>query len=205
MASFKPTPYKDLFKLSRPKKQALLVLIAVAVIDFCTPLGVSWGVLYLLCFFLLCKESKQIIIAFSILTMALTLTKWLVYYAPEMNNMSLVNRVITLLIINVMTVLVLRHKKLDDKIMHERNVYAKELEEMLFMVSHKLRKPITSYLGLVRVMDKDKVLTQEELKNITRHITSSAIELDSVTKELTKFMYGSAESIKNKNQSQEEL
>lgn len=67
--------------------------------------------------------------------------------------------------------------------------YMASVEKMLFMVSHKIRKPVTNCMGLMTLVDDDKTLTQEDLNAIVNHFKSSAIELDQFTKELTNFIY----------------
>lgn len=75
--------------------------------------------------------------------------------------------------------------------------YMASVEKMLFMVSHKIRKPVTNCMGLMTLVDEDKTLTQEDLNAIINHFKSSAIELDQFTKELTNFIYEIEQ--KNKN------
>lgn len=116
--------------------------------------------------------------------------------------MVLLNKAITIFVIIITTIFTVRHKKLHDRIDTDRNTYVKELEKMLFMVSHRMRKPITSYLELMNIVESEKVLTQEELKLIMKHIKLSALELDSFTKELTKFMSESVKNVEKKNQTQ---
>ena len=71
----------------------------------------------------------------------------------------------------------------------ERKEYIKSLEEMLTMTSHKVRKPIASCLGIMSLMENKVPLSQDELLNIVEHLKSSALELDTFTKELTTFIF----------------
>lgn len=66
---------------------------------------------------------------------------------------------------------------------------SKEVEEMLFMTSHEVRKPIASCIGLMNLVENDSHLSQEELWKIVRHLKLSALELDDFTKKLTSFMH----------------
>ncbi len=102
--------------------------------------------------------------------------------------MALTNRVITILVIIVIAIFGLRHRKLADALKEERNIYIKELEEMLFMTSHRVRKPLTTCLGLMNLIETDTPMTTEEMKKVLNHLKESALELDSYTRELTTFI-----------------
>ncbi|MGZ3900740.1 MAG: hypothetical protein ACXVNM_07965 [Bacteroidia bacterium] len=69
----------------------------------------------------------------------------------------------------------------------EKEIRAVELEKMIFMTSHKVRKPIVQILGLANVLD-DTIDKPVKLREIVNYIKESALELDALTKELTAFM-----------------
>jgi len=79
---------------------------------------------------------------------------------------------------------------IDEKIKaeEERRQHTKSLEEMLFMISHKVRQPVTNILGLSNLgMHHNN--SPEESKNLLRLLHESAQALDSFTNELTAFIY----------------
>jgi PAS domain S-box-containing protein len=80
----------------------------------------------------------------------------------------------------------------------EKQEYLKALEEMLFMTSHEVRKPLTSCMGLMNLVEDGKPLSQLELWNTVKHLKSSALELDVFTKKLTIFMYEMEQKTKRK-------
>lgn len=183
--------------LNKPTTQATFALLIVFLIDIFIPLGIAAGVLYLFCFFLVCRQSKKIIIAFAVITSLLTISKLIIFLSPATGYMIFSNRAITITVIITIAILATRHRKLIDNINEERNTYIKDLEEMLFMTSHEVRKPISTCLGLFNLVENDKPLTQEELNKIIVHLKSSALELDAFTKELTTFIYGIKQKKKN--------
>lgn len=73
----------------------------------------------------------------------------------------------------------------------ETELFLKEhiqgLEEMMFMVSHKVRQPITHIIGISYLLDKS-IISVDELKQSVEYIKQSVLSLDSFTKELTTFM-----------------
>jgi PAS domain S-box-containing protein len=71
----------------------------------------------------------------------------------------------------------------------EKQNHMKALDEMLFMTSHKVRRPVTTCLGLMEIVEADNVsLTQKEVNSLISHFKSSAVELDEFTRELTAFI-----------------
>lgn len=185
--------------LSKPTTQATIALLIVFLIDMFIPLGIAVGVLYLFCFFLVCRQNKKIIIAFAVITSLLTITKLIIFLSPTTNYMVFANRAITIMVIITIAILASRHRTLIDTINAEQNTYTKELEEMLFMTSHRVRKPIASCLGLMNLVENGKTLTQEELNKTIEHLKLSALELDTFTKELTTFIYDIEKKEKKKN------
>ncbi|MFM6975369.1 MAG: PAS domain-containing protein [Sphingobacteriaceae bacterium] len=69
----------------------------------------------------------------------------------------------------------------------ERKKYTQDLEEMIFITSHKVRQPVSNILGLSALLDSASI-SLEELKNISGYMKQSAIKLDNFTKELTNFI-----------------
>jgi DNA-binding response OmpR family regulator len=73
------------------------------------------------------------------------------------------------------------------------------LEEMLAMVSHGVRKPMCTNLGLLQMLNSDKFDTgSNELGTILTHLKNNTLEIDEFTKKLTDFMYEAGNRYKNK-------
>jgi PAS domain S-box-containing protein len=75
------------------------------------------------------------------------------------------------------------------KLENDKKEYIKSLEDLLYMTSHRLRKPVACFLGLNNVFETDSILSQEELKQTMDHLKSSINELDVFTQELTTQLY----------------
>lgn len=69
----------------------------------------------------------------------------------------------------------------------ERMMYTKNLEEMLFITSHKIRQPVTNIIGLAELLEYDSNLSNDASKALF-FIKESAIKLDSFTHELNNFI-----------------
>lgn len=71
----------------------------------------------------------------------------------------------------------------------EREEYLSSLEKMLFLTNHRVRKPVTTCLGLMQQLEHKKELSLKEQELIFKHMKTSARELDELTRELTLFLY----------------
>jgi len=66
--------------------------------------------------------------------------------------------------------------------------HIKGLEEMVFMISHKVRQPVAHILGIANLIDQSTKYSLEEFKKIVGYVKQSALALDQFTKELTAFV-----------------
>jgi hypothetical protein len=65
--------------------------------------------------------------------------------------------------------------------------YMQELEEMIFITSHKIRQPVAHILGLVYLVEQN-LNSKGELDKIIGYMKSAAENLDSFTAELTHYI-----------------
>jgi PAS domain S-box-containing protein len=70
----------------------------------------------------------------------------------------------------------------------EKNQHIKDLEELLFILSHEVRKPVANLLGIANMFEKyiDEPI---ELRKLIDHIKNNADILDHFTKKLTTFIH----------------
>jgi PAS domain S-box-containing protein len=73
------------------------------------------------------------------------------------------------------------------RIEEEQKEYVKNLEKMLFMVSHEVRHPISQILGIVQIL-QDYSSVDEECKELISSLKVSAEDLDIFIKRLSSFM-----------------
>ncbi len=66
--------------------------------------------------------------------------------------------------------------------------YTRQLEEMIFMTSHRFRQPITHILGVANLLG-DTEQSQEELRTIAGYMKTSAMSLDTYSRELTGYIH----------------
>ncbi len=64
-----------------------------------------------------------------------------------------------------------------------------DLQQMMFTVSHKVRKSVANILGIADLLRTDKNLTVEELNEMLDIIIESAKSLNISTEELSKFIH----------------
>lgn len=79
---------------------------------------------------------------------------------------------------------------IDDRkrIEEEQKEYVKNLEKMLFMVSHEVRQPVSQILGIVQILQEYGNLDAESSELIS-NLKISAVDLDVFTKKLSSFMH----------------
>lgn len=171
-----------------PVTKAIILFSIILIIDIIEPLGIAIGIFYLCGFLLVCRQKVKTIIYFAIIASVLTILKLLIFGTIETEYFIYVNRAITVGLIWVIAILAVRHRRLVEQMNIEREAYIKELEEMLFITSHEVRKPITSCLGLMDIVENITPLSQNELWEIIKHLKSSALDLDTHTKKLTIFL-----------------
>ena len=70
----------------------------------------------------------------------------------------------------------------NDKLIKHKN---ERLEQYLFVTSHNLRGPVARVLGLIYLLKKDKIITEEKEKTILQKLEESTKELDSIIKDIS--------------------
>ncbi|HEY1063069.1 MAG TPA: PAS domain S-box protein [Daejeonella sp.] len=78
---------------------------------------------------------------------------------------------------------------IDDRkrIEEEQKEYVKNLEKMLFMVSHEVRHPVSQILGIIQIL-QDYSTVNEECAELISSLKVSAEDLDKFIKRLSSFM-----------------
>lgn len=107
------------------------------------------------------------------------------------------NRGISILAIFITSSIAIRYRKLYQASILKEQAYSKALEELLFMASHQVRKPVANILGLIENIDTDfALLTPADISEHCKYLQVSALELDNVVKNLSEFL----ENIDGQNQ-----
>jgi len=71
----------------------------------------------------------------------------------------------------------------------EKQEYITNLEEMMFITSHKMRHPVTQIMGIESLLNY--TLSKDELEKMIGYIKESVNSLDTFTRELTLFIHNS--------------
>lgn len=70
----------------------------------------------------------------------------------------------------------------------KKKEYVEGLEEMIFITSHKVRKPVAQIMGFSHLLD-GPIQSQDDLKLIISFMKTSVLSLDNFTRELTEFIH----------------
>ena len=89
-------------------------------------------------------------------------------------------------------ILINERKKMEE----ERTNYLKSVEDMLYIVSHEIRKPITTCQGLLNMMQDEMPQTSEEYFEAIRHLNASAAELDDYSRKLNEYLHNNIKTSK---------
>lgn len=71
----------------------------------------------------------------------------------------------------------------------QTNKMNSDLEEMMFSVSHKVRKSVANILGISILLETDESLSADEWKEMLHILIQSSKSLNKSTEELSKFIY----------------
>jgi len=165
-------------------------LLIVFAIDLLTPPKFAFDILYLCCILFVFKQSIKTIITFSVAACMLIFFDMLLI-DPKL-GLSLfiwVNRAISVFVIFVTAYIAIHYRKLQQKGLIKEEQHLLALREMMFINSHKVRKPAANILGLVNAINIDSAnLSGPRLKKQFEYLKSSANELDDFIKELNAFI-----------------
>lgn len=81
-----------------------------------------------------------------------------------------------------------RHRAAKERRKKEQLAYITELEELMHITSHKVRKPVCNILGLLKLLDMDDEMNAEKMREVLVYSKECALELDTFTRELTLFL-----------------
>ena len=70
----------------------------------------------------------------------------------------------------------------------EKEQYLKELQEVLFKISHEVRHPVVQILGVSDLLEQ-QLIAPDELNVIMSAMRQSALLLDSHTRDLSNYVY----------------
>jgi signal transduction histidine kinase len=169
---------------------AAISLLIVLIIDILTPTEFVVDILYLCCILFVFKQNPKTIIIFSTAACLIIVTNVLfVDIKLKLSLSVLVNRAISLFAIIITSRIAIHYRKLNQMSIFKEQRHLKEMEEMLFIISHGARKPVANILGLADIINSDSdALSMSDLKKQCQYLHYSANELDNFIKELNTFV-----------------
>lgn len=164
-------------------------LLVVFILDMVAPSAFVVDILYVCCILLMFRESPRAIIIFSIIASLLVIADVIFFDSKlKLGPSFWANRAMSILAIVITSNLVIRFRKLDDISRLKKQQHLEALEEILFITSHRMRKPVANIIGLADLSDTDSILSAKDLKKRCQYLSFSAIELDTIIKELNNFI-----------------
>ena len=174
----------------KAKYLAAVSLITVFIIDVFTPTEFVLDVLYLCCLLIVFKQNSRTIIFFSVAACFLiVLNILLAEKNVKLCLSAYVNRGISIFAVFITAYISLHYRKSKQKSLLKEQQYVKDLREMLFITSHKIRKPVANIIGLVDLINSEyKDVPTRDLSEYYNYIQSSSNELDSYVRDLNAFI-----------------
>jgi K+-sensing histidine kinase KdpD len=165
-------------------------LLIVFIVDIITPPAFAVDILYICCILLVYRQTNKTIISFGTVACILILIDALFFNNHGKFNLSeWFNRGISVLAIWVISYISILYGKLNREGRLKEKQHVEDLKEMLFITSHKVRKPVANIIGLIESLnDANADFSADDLKKCYVYLQLSATELDSFLKELNLFI-----------------
>lgn len=163
-------------------------LFLIGVFDTIIPGQFVIDILYLSCTLMVFRQKTPVILAFCIASCLLILSNALFEHLINFSIITWSNRLIAIFAILATSYLAIQFRKLSDEAKVSEQKYYQAMEEMLFITSHKVRKPVANILALSNIIDSTDELNEHEIKAFGQLFCASAAELDDFTKELNSFL-----------------
>jgi hypothetical protein len=179
--------------LNNPRTPITIVTTLIFLVDFLMPPGSAIGVLYVIPMTMAFKLRQKIVTSLAIICTSLIALDGLLFYELYAHYSIYIDRAVAILAIWLSSFVVLRYRALRLKSEEQKKKQLKTIIELLFITSHKMRRPVSNLQGLKIISDFDTV-TKKDLKKIFRSIEESVIEIDVFTKELTGYLVNLKES-----------
>lgn len=164
----------------------MFCLLLVCILDYFTPLDVAVGILYTSLILFSLRETKKTILLLSTIATLLIIINFLYFNAISNTSHWVfpVNRLISIIGLWVTTTVALNYKNLQESLLKERVAYTETLEEVLFVTSHRVKKPVANIIKIVEIMEDDHISVRN-LKEMVPFLNQSAEELNAVVKDMT--------------------
>lgn len=179
------TPDMHRSSVGFPTCLAAASLVIVFIVDLMTPVHLVIDILYLACILLTFRQNSRTIIAFSITACVLILLNAFLNPRSTSDITVWLNRLISISAICIVSYIALSYRKASKKGSLKEQQYLSSLEEMNFITSHQVRKPVANIMGLVDTISSDReAIPVNELKERCNLLRHSAAELDDYILEL---------------------
>jgi signal transduction histidine kinase len=164
-------------------------LIVVFMLDSITPEAYIIDILYLCSILLVFREKTSTIVVFAGAACLLIVFDALVEQQLELNHTVWINRGISIVAILITSYIAWHYRQVYKRAQLRQQQQLKSLGGMLYLLSHKVRAPLASILGITEVIKEDgPEISIAELKTRCEYLFSSANDLDAFVKELNAFM-----------------
>lgn len=180
---------RNLIKYQKQLMLAEMCFLFVFILDALTPLKVAGGIgiLYMVVVLISMYESKKAILYTALFATLLIIIKYIcfsIYLHPSQQSGIPFNRIISIIGLWIAVIVALKSKQFDELLLTQKSEYTKTIKEIIYINSHKVRKPVTNIVKLVELME-DNNLSDNQARELMVYLRQSAQELEVATKEMT--------------------
>ena len=147
----------------------------------------SVGILYMPVVLISMYESKKTILSIAFFATLLIILKYICFnvFLQHPQHLGIpFNRIISIIGLWIAVMVALKSKQVDELLLVKKSEYKETIAEIIYINSHKVRKPVTNIVKLVELMDDDN-LSDQHAKQMLAHLRKSVEELEVATREMT--------------------
>jgi signal transduction histidine kinase len=163
------------------------LILSIFILDLLVPPGTAMAILYVVPLTISYKLNKKLIIIFTIMMSFLAVIDTAISYHSEMHSSVFSDRILSIFAIWVSCFVILRYKVVREKKEEQKEKYIKSIEDILFKISHEIRRPVCNIQGITNMLDFQS-LSKEDLLKTSKYLKDSVAEIDTFTKTLTEFL-----------------
>jgi signal transduction histidine kinase len=162
-------------------------ILSIFILDLLVPPGTAMAILYVVPLTISYKLNKKLIIMFTIIMSFLAVIDTAITYHSGMHFSVFIDRILSIFAIWVSSFVILRYKIVREKKEEQKEKYIKSIEDILFKISHEIRRPVCNIQGITNALDY-KNLSKDDLAKTSHYLKDSVAEIDTFTKTLTEFL-----------------
>ncbi|MDN5285396.1 MAG: hypothetical protein JWR38_1670 [Mucilaginibacter sp.] len=171
------------------KTWAITYMFTIFMVDIIAPRRVAFDVLYICCILIVFKQNRRTIILSGLAAIIMIIINCLFDSLSKIDGTTLINHGISVVAVLITSYIAVHYQTVNEHNHNKERKYVAELQEMLFITSHKARRPVANLLGLLDLGSADiSIMSRQEIDDLFFKLNFSAEEVDELLKELNRYI-----------------